>query len=69
MRAILFDFLWTFGVATHAWAERSIARVERWDDLASDPEREAEACDAIRRHLAGGPPGVGGRVTPSGSSA
>jgi PadR family transcriptional regulator, regulatory protein AphA len=55
IRAILFDYLWTFGLTMHAWAERSIARVDAWDDLSPTPALLAEGADLIRAAMDAAP--------------
>jgi PadR family transcriptional regulator, regulatory protein AphA len=55
VRAILFDYLWNFGVMTHAWAERSLERVRRWPGMELDADAEREALALIRDALASSP--------------
>jgi hypothetical protein len=40
IRALVFDFLAEFGLGVIDWAERSLAEVERWDDMSSDGKAE-----------------------------
>jgi PadR family transcriptional regulator AphA len=40
IRALVFDFIAEFGLDVIAWAERSLAEVEGWDDLAPDGKAE-----------------------------
>ena len=61
MRAILFDYLATFGSSMHGWAERWLAEISTWDDLDGDDERTrhgmevidelTQACSSIVQHL------------------
>jgi DNA-binding PadR family transcriptional regulator len=39
-RALVFDFLFSHALAVRAWADRSRAEVERWQDLSSDGKTE-----------------------------
>lgn len=39
-RALVFDFLAEFGLGVIDWAERSLAEVERWEDLSPDGKAE-----------------------------
>jgi DNA-binding PadR family transcriptional regulator len=52
VRAILFDALWTFGLGTYLWAERSLDAVSSWPSLAPGDPASAEAVALIRARLA-----------------
>jgi DNA-binding PadR family transcriptional regulator len=56
VRAILFDYLWNFGLGMYLWADRSIDRIEGWPDLRHRPRLEREAIALITRSLASAPP-------------
>ncbi len=55
VRAILFDYLWSFGLTMYVWADRSRRRVEEWADLAGRPALAREATDLIQHSLARSP--------------
>jgi DNA-binding PadR family transcriptional regulator len=50
VRALLFDYLWSYGLGLVAWSERSIAAVSEWDDIsgsAEDRERGRQRIGAL----------------------
>jgi len=55
IRAILFDYLWTFGLSTWMWADRSLSIVASWPSLNPGSAAEAAAVDSIRSQLEGWP--------------
>jgi PadR family transcriptional regulator, regulatory protein AphA len=55
VRAILFDYLWSWGLTTHLWSERWLAELQHWPDLALTADAERAALAAIRRSLASAP--------------
>ena len=60
IRAILFDFLWRFGLTMHVWASHWLEQVARWPSLEISARAEREALALIRGHLAAAPAlGVG----------
>lgn len=50
VRAILFDFLWEFGLTMYLWAERSRVEVEGWTDLELSDKAE-RALQVMRRAI------------------
>jgi PadR family transcriptional regulator AphA len=55
LRAILFDYLWRFGLTTYAWAQGWIERVEEWPDLRLRRRVRSDAIRLIEGALAGAP--------------
>jgi DNA-binding PadR family transcriptional regulator len=51
VRALVFDFIAEFGLEIIAWAERSLAEVDGWDDLSPDGKKQ-RALDVIARQIA-----------------
>lgn len=51
IRALVFDFLAEFGLGVIDWVERSLAEVERWDDLSPDGKAE-RALHVIEQRVA-----------------
>jgi PadR family transcriptional regulator, regulatory protein AphA len=52
VRAILFDYLWSFGLGMHMWAERSIAEVRAWSSIEGSDAARRRGAEAIRQRLA-----------------
>jgi PadR family transcriptional regulator, regulatory protein AphA len=52
IRAILFDYLWRFGLTMYLWSDHWIERVELWPSIAPTIDAEREALQLIERHLA-----------------
>jgi DNA-binding PadR family transcriptional regulator len=52
IRALVFDFLWHFGLAMYLWAERTLEEVAGWDDLELG-DKGGRAVALIRQALAG----------------
>lgn len=50
VRAMLFDYLWNYGLTTYLWADRSLDRVATWDGM----EGSADAKDAGVAAIAAG---------------
>jgi hypothetical protein len=50
----VFDFLAEFGLGVIDWAERSLAEVERWDDMSPDGNSE-RALAVIEQRVANYP--------------
>jgi hypothetical protein len=59
MRAILFDYLWRFGLSMYLWAEHWHDRVITWPDLNGTSQANAEGVALIRAALADSPLAVG----------
>jgi hypothetical protein len=57
LRAMLFEFLWRFGLTMHAWAERWIERVGTWPDLRGRRDVRSEAIRLIDQALTESPIG------------
>lgn len=51
IRAILFDFLWRFGLTMHVWATHWLEQVGQWPSIEVSAAAERAAVDLIRRHL------------------
>lgn len=51
VRAILFDFLWTFGVSMYLWAERWTDEVGSWRDIEGSERARKEGVALIARSL------------------
>jgi PadR family transcriptional regulator, regulatory protein AphA len=66
IRAILFDFLWRFGLAMHVWADHWIGRVATWPGIEITDAARAEALALIKGHLADAPDAIGPSVEPLG---
>ena len=49
IRALPVDFFTHLLLTVNAWAERSIAEVETWDDVAASEEKNARGLETIRR--------------------
>jgi hypothetical protein len=47
IRAMLFDYLWSCGMSTYAWATRSLDRVNAWEAI----EPTADTLETGRRHI------------------
>jgi PadR family transcriptional regulator, regulatory protein AphA len=58
IRAILFDFLWRFGLTMYLWADHWLEQVAAWPDVEQTPAAEAEAIRLIEHHLARAPGAV-----------
>ena len=51
IRALLFDYLWGFGLGMHAWAERSLAEVARWRSIDGDAAARKRGVELIRHSM------------------
>jgi PadR family transcriptional regulator, regulatory protein AphA len=58
VRAILFDFLWRFGLTTYLWADHWLEEVERWPGIDPGDRARREAVALIERHLGEAPGGL-----------
>jgi DNA-binding PadR family transcriptional regulator len=58
VRAILFDYLWAFGLSMYLWADRWIGEVSQWPDLEPTAEADRKAVELIGRCLDDLPPGL-----------
>ncbi|MGQ0669504.1 MAG: PadR family transcriptional regulator [Actinomycetota bacterium] len=52
VRAILFDYLWSFGLGMYLWAERSIEQVQTWPGIDGSKRARGEGVRMIRDLLA-----------------
>ncbi len=52
VRAILFDFLWNFGLSTWLWADRSLSVVASWPSISPGAAADDAAVGLIRSRLA-----------------
>jgi PadR family transcriptional regulator, regulatory protein AphA len=59
VRAILFDFLWRFGLSMFIWADHWIQRVATWPNMEITAPAQSEALALIRGHLAEAPDALG----------
>ena len=55
VRALLFDYLWTFGLSTWMWAERSLSMVAGWPSLSPGSAADEAAIASMRSQLAAWP--------------
>jgi PadR family transcriptional regulator, regulatory protein AphA len=55
VRAILFDFLWRFGLTTYLWADHWIERVGTWPSMELTEPARREALALISGHLEDAP--------------
>jgi DNA-binding PadR family transcriptional regulator len=51
VRGILFDYLWNFGLGMYRWADRWIAEVATWPDIAGRDGADEAAMEMMRREL------------------
>jgi PadR family transcriptional regulator AphA len=58
VRAILFDFLWRFGLSMYLWADHWLDATATWNDMEITARARADALRLIRDHLALAPPGL-----------
>ncbi len=55
VRALLFDYLWNFGLAMYLWADRSADEVARWPDIVGDDGAKHRAVEKISALVAESP--------------
>jgi DNA-binding PadR family transcriptional regulator len=51
LRALSFDYLYSWAMLNRAWAERTEREIMRWSDLALDPAKHSRAVARIRKTL------------------
>ena len=56
IRALLFDYLWSYGLTTFLWAEGSLEQVARWDSIEGADGSVRDAMALIADRLAELPP-------------
>lgn len=61
VRALLFDYLWTFGLATCLWADRCEEEIARWGDISGDAAARSRAVERIRTLMTDQPLGIRAR--------
>lgn len=55
VRALLFDYLWNFGLSMYVWADRAAAEVARWPDIDGDDAARHRATQHIASLMASHP--------------
>lgn len=55
VRALLFDYLWSFGLGLYLWADRAGAEVGRWPDMDGDEPARRRAVNHISALMAASP--------------